>query len=599
MLLPAWNDYDPVLHAFLACGEVKTAEALRELRPGATVAIDIETPGVSDPFTIKCVTAAWHIEGGMVQSVILDPLRNSHDRFAVRSIMERAGELVLHNSSFDIPGLVATGLMKLPEIAKVSDTIVYARMAYPDTLVKKDLASLSTRLLRMGELAGGMDRAFAAAGYKSRAQGFASMDIDSPIYRFGAMADTVCTLRLLDLIREEAVARLLNHPFDKYGHTTGEDAKAEVEKQQQVNRIMLRRSAKGLAVDMEYLDAFRERVAGECERAEALLSGSGVRPGNGNDLMAAIDRMGDLPLGWPRTPTGRLKSDKANLEALEHPLAQAHRAVAHSSKVLGYLEKVVARSRYTGRLHPQVNVLGASATGRMAYGEPELQQFPEEARPIIVCDGQGLTSLDWSQIEPVTLANMAHDTGFLAPFEGGADLYEPIQRAAGIERKTAKVVLLATMYGQGEAKLARTIGQSPEAASQIKRQMLAAMPESAKLMGKISQVAATYGIVITVGGRILTVPQFDGEYVAYRGVNYTVQGSAYDILAETILEAERRGLGQYIQLAMHDELVVDTPAAAEIEEIMRTPPKSLIRWAERVPVLRTDRADLGHTWLAA
>lgn len=599
MILPDWNDYFPALHAFLACGEVKTAEALRELRPGATVAIDIETPGVSDPFTIKCVTAAWHIEGGMVQSVILDPLRNSADRYAVRSIMERAGVLVLHNSSFDVPGLVATQLMTEAEIAKVADTIVYARMAYPDTLMKKSLEALSVRLLRVEEMSGGMDRAFAAAGYKSRAQGFASMDIDSPIYRFGAMADTVCTLRLLDEIREEAVNRLLNHPFDKYGITDPAEAIVTAEEQQEVNRVMLRRSARGLAVNLEYLDSYREQVEGGVMRAEALLSGSGVRPGNGNDLMAAIDKMGDLPGNWPRTPTGRLKADKANLEKLAHPLADAHREVAHGNKVIGYLEKVVARSRFTGRLHPQVNVLGASATGRMAYGEPELQQFPEEARPIIVCDGQGLTSLDWSQIEPVTLANMAHDIGFLAPFEAGADLYEPIQRAAGIERKTAKVVLLATMYGQGEAKLARTIGQSPEAASQIKRQMLAAMSESAKLMGKISQVAATYGIVITVGGRILTVPQFDGEYAAYKGVNYTVQGSAYDILAWTILEAERRGLGQHIQLAMHDELVVDTPVAAEIEEIMRTPPPALIRWAERVPVLRTDRADLGHTWLAA
>src|SRR5690606_13295138 len=188
--------------------------------------------------------------------------------------------------------------------------------------------------------------------------------------------------------------------------------------------------------------------------------------------------------------------------------------------------------------------------------------------------------------------------GFLAPFEAGADLYEPIQRAAGIDRKTAKVVLLATMYGQGQTKLARTINQTPEAAAQIKRQMPAAMPESAKLMGKISQIAATYGIVITLSGRILTIPQFDGEYAAYKGVNYTGQGSAYDILAETIIEAERRGLGEHIQLAMHDELVVDTPVAAEIEDIMRTPPQALIRWAERVPVLRTDRADLGHTWLA-
>ena len=44
------------------------------------------------------------------------------------------------------------------------------------------------------------------------------------------------------------------------------------------------------------------------------------------------------------------------------------------------------------------------------------------------------------------------------------------------------------------------------------------------------------------------------------------------------------------------ELVVDTTVAAEVREIMLTPPPFLIQWAERTPVFRTDRADMGHAW---
>ena len=82
----------------------------------------------------------------------------------------------------------------------------------------------------------------------------------------------------------------------------------------------------------------------------------------------------------------------------------------------------------------------------------------------------------------------------------------------------------------------------------------------------------------------------------FKAVNYVVQGSAYDVLAHTIVEMERQGIGDHLQLAMHDEVVVDTPVAGEVRRIMETPPPFLTRWAGRIPVLRTDRADMGATW---
>ena len=75
-------------------------------------------------------------------------------------------------------------------------------------------------------------------------------------------------------------------------------------------------------------------------------------------------------------------------------------------------------------------------------------------------------------------------------------------------------------------------------------------------------------------------------------MNYVVQGSAYDVLAHTICEMERQGIGDHIQLAMHDEVVVDTEVAELVREIMVTAPVFLSRVAGWTPVLRTDRADL-------
>ena len=56
-------------------------------------------------------------------------------------------------------------------------------------------------------------------------------------------------------------------------------------------------------------------------------------------------------------------------------------------------------------------------------------------------------------------------------------------------------------------------------------------------------------------------------------MNYYVQGSCYDLLAEALLEIHQQGLGDAVFVAVHDELVVATEAAGDIERIMLTPPE--------------------------
>ena len=93
----------------------------------------------------------------------------------------------------------------------------------------------------------------------------------------------------------------------------------------------------------------------------------------------------------------------------------------------------------------------------------------------------------------------------------------------------------------------------------------------------------------------------DGEetVAAHKGVNYAIQGGAYDILAESMISIEDAGLGDAIYLAVHDELVVETEAAPDIRKIMQQPPARLCELAERTPILRTDSLDLGERWAEA
>jgi DNA polymerase-1 len=103
-----------------------------------------------------------------------------------------------------------------------------------------------------------------------------------------------------------------------------------------------------------------------------------------------------------------------------------------------------------------------------------------------------------------------------------------------------------------------------------------------------------------MSGRILPIPMasYRGQWgpMTHKTVNYFIQGSQYDLLAEALIRIKEAGLGPAVYLAMHDELVVSKSAAHDIEQIMRTPPERLVWMAKRVPILRTDRADLGERW---
>lgn len=260
---------------------------------------------------------------------------------------------------------------------------------------------------------------------------------------------------------------------------------------------------------------------------------------------------------------------------------------------------------------------------------------------------RGFGSIDWSQIEPVLAANIAGDVEVLEGYEAGvSDLYTDIARFSKVTRKEAKVILLAQLYGEGLAKLAVDLELiTPAQAGKIKAEFMrrkkhnrncsptervpasqAAIAEELKIegflraieirdkvfdpipntyayMSLLRNVASEYEMIPTLSGRILPIPSgwYDGEWSVqtHKGINYTFQGGAYDILANTLLEINKAGLRDYVYFPMHDELIIDMRAAREIRRIMETPPARLCELAKRTPVLRTDMAHLGERWYAA
>lgn len=598
---PEGITHDDEGRTFVAGAEYVRDACAALLNTGQALAVDIETVGKDElSYQVKVVTI-----GTPTYVVALDP-RDDDQANLCRWTLHEATALVFHGGTFDIPPMVYHRLMSLDDIAKVHDTLVYARMAEPDTLAVKSLTGLARRHLGVRfDSENTIKAAFKAAGHATIVKGYATMDIDAPVYLRSACMDTALTAALAPVMWQAAYDHLTEgHPFVTNG-VTGDDAVRLIEREQVVNRVFLRRSAIGLPVDTDFLDQYRDKHEAVYLASARALEAEHLTPGNGGHLTKRLAELGALPPNWPTTKkTGALSAKAEHLEKLSHPLVVEHLKFLELRKVTGYLEKCEAMAMIDGRIHPQVKILGASATGRMSYGSPELQQFPADARGIVVAEaGHAMTSIDWSSIEPVVMANAAHDAPIIAAFEGGGDLYVPVVEAAGVPRKIAKVILLASLYGQGVEALAKSLGLvTPEgwpdqdAAIALRNKVMGAMPGIKQFLFKLKEIGNTVGMVPTISGRVLSVPRFEGKWQGYKAQNYFCQGSAYDVLAESIYRCHEVGLSDSLLIALHDELVVDTSAAEDVRRIMETPPPALERWADRKVMLRTDMADMGRAW---
>ena len=584
----------------------------------APVAVDIETFGLGPlAWQIKCVVFS---DGHTC--AVLDPRDPKHAEVC-KEILSTAPELIFWNSAFDVPILYNNGLLPYNVIDRVTDPLLHARLAEPDNFIPKSLEAVGDRLgvMQKGKP---ISQTFKELGLK-KTDGFYRFDLNVVSYLYGAAMDGLVTHRLAPLVREAAKKQLLSNPFTTF-KVTGSELERLLDREQVVNRVLLRRACKGIQVDFEFAEQYRRDNGENIANLETQLRDLGIKPGDGPSLLKWLDGYGLLTKEHPRTPTGKLQSTAAVLESLDHPVARTF--VEHKQLVKvdrDYLSKLEDLSKPTGgRIHPQTNLL-AAVTGRMSVSNPPLQQMPPAARAILMADeGREFTSIDYSQVEPFLVANISGDLQVLKGYESGtSDLYTDLAafseaRGTLMPRKMAKETLLAQLYGQGLPLLTERLGLDPgsmveredgtwtytfDEARGLRDRVFEVMPATAALIENIKNAAKRSRCVPTLSGRVVPVPVYvnkktgkKDDVAAYKGVNYHVQGGAYDLLAEAIWQIHREGLSDAVSLAVHDELVVDTEAANDIERIMRKPCDALIRVSGREPRVQTERKDLGRSW---
>ena len=160
---------------------------------------------------------------------------------------------------------------------------------------------------------------------------------------------------------------------------------------------------------------------------------------NPADVKAMLRRVG---IDLPDTRAWRLESVRDR-----HPVVEALLEWRKAERVAttfgyGWIDQHVAEGRLRGEWSGS-----DGAAGRMT-ASAGLHNLPAELRPMVRAEpGHVFVRADLGQIEPRVLAAVSGDPA-LARAAAEDDLYSPVAARLKVDRPTAKVAVLAAMYGQ-------------------------------------------------------------------------------------------------------------------------------------------------------
>jgi DNA polymerase-1 len=368
----------------------------------------------------------------------------------------------------------------------------------------------------------------------------------------------------------------------------------------------------GLPLDREVAggllrDVIGERPSGPAEelalrraRDAAVLRhfpGAPVDLRNPAQVRALLERIG---LALPDTRSWRLEPHAVTSPAVAALLAWRRAERTATTYGWGWLDRHVGPD---GRLRGTWGAADAAA-GRMT-ASAGLHNLPADLRPAVRAErGHVLVRADLGQVEPRVLAAVSGDEALVRAARE-EDMYAPVARQLGCDRPTAKVAVLAAMYGQ-------TSGTAGAALRDMDRAYSTAMAHlrAAEEAGRTGRDLRTYGGRLLRLGSAAPAGEPVGEHVALPAGhgrfarNAVVQGAAAELFkawAATV----RSGLpplGGRIVLCLHDELLVHVPAdrAQPVVRLLHDALAATARWWAAGSAVRfVADVSVGRNWADA
>ena len=382
----------------------------------------------------------------------------------------------------------------------------------------------------------------------------------------------------------------------------------------------------GILIDVPAMNRMAADLKGQIAKLEAQvfeIAGQEFTIGSPKQIQEILfDKMG-LPSG-KKTKTG-YSTDADVLEELaaDYPivgLILQHRELSKLKST--YVEAMPALVRKdTGRLHTTLHQTVA-ATGRLSSSAPNLQNIPvrteigrEIRRAFVAPEGMVLVSVDYSQIELRLFAHVTEDPAQVAAFTSGEDIHKytagqiygvPVAEVTSDQRRAAKTVNYAVIYGISDFALARLLGVPQSAAKELKASYFARFPGVKQYSEETLAFAREKGYVQTLFGRRRYIPDISSRVFQFRqaaeraAVNMPIQGTSADIMKLSMIAVRdmlrREKFATRMLLQVHDELLFEAPT----EEVPRLAGRlrETMQMRDAYPLKVPLEVDVktGHTW---
>ena len=273
------------------------------------------------------------------------------------------------------------------------------------------------------------------------------------------------------------------------------------------------------------------------------------------------------------TPDGKPKVDETVLEKLEYSEAKIlseHFLIEKRIAQLAVGAQAWLKQEKDGRIHGNCNT-NSTVTGRASHTHPNLGQVPSVIKPFgkecrqlfRASPGYKLVGIDISGLEVRMLAHYLakYDNGDYADVVINGDIHTKTQELAGLDtRDIAKRFYYCFLYGGGVTKIAQVTGKKVGEASKIKKRFLNNLPALNKLITDV-QHASQRGYILGLDGRHVKVRS------QHSALNTLLQSGGAIVCKQWLVEFDKavKRLPDVQQVVwVHDEVQVEcNPEDAE------------------------------------
>ena len=268
----------------------------------------------------------------------------------------------------------------------------------------------------------------------------------------------------------------------------------------------------------------------------------------------------------PKTKLGNPCFDEASLKACGNEVSDLILECREAEKKSStYFRSYLYHATDNDTIHASM-WQGGTATGRVSYSDPNLQNIPKEdeghflvRKAFVPRPGYCHVSIDYDQMEFRLMLDIAGEMALINLIKEGHDPHQATADLCYIPRKAAKTLNFGLLYGMGLKKLAATLGVVFEEAATFRAKYFSGLPQVRKFL-KLAKVSAErYGNVFNWYGRIYQYDTPEHKRFSYKAPNSIIQGGCADIMKLALVRCAKflEPYKSNMLVQIHDELLFE------------------------------------------